>query len=197
MQTLMKTNIITILLALSVLAIPAKAFEPAPHAPLERLEQGLGAGRPCNDDWKLLWEGYGAWYSGMTCEEFRDLIDGCRIKYWPNKGFSGSAFRTWRAQCIAYVGLGINVGGAMDYGWRGYKQAGFSRLGDEDIARAIQLARIFLGIPTAKRNPFKLEDSLNRVRQRWLKRRSNGKLTPADRRAAALEEAAERARFGP
>ena len=133
----------------------------------------------------------------MGCPEFRDLINGCRVRWWQDKGLSGYPVRRWRAWCIAYVGLGTRVNGPLQYGEHSWKQVGFSRLGDEDMDQAIQLARIVLDVPTHKRNPFMLRDHLNKVRLRWLRTRLKGKPTPADRRAAALEEAVRRARIGP
>ena len=189
---------IFILIALATLtARAASAFEPAPHPPLERLLEHPPPRRACNNDWKLLHSGYAAWYADMDCPEFRNLINECRVFWWQDKGLGGSAARHFRAWCIAYVGLGTRVNGPLRYGRHGWKQVGFSILGDEDIERALQLARIFLGVPTHKRDPFMLRTHLNRVRQRWLRRRSKAKPTPADRRAAALEEAVRRARVGP
>ena len=189
---------IFVLIVLAMVTTRAvSAFEPAPHPPLERLLEHAPAGRACNDDWKLLHYGYAASYADMDCPEFRDLINECRVFWWQDTGISGYGARHFRAWCIAYVGLGTRVNGPLLYGRNGWKQVGFSRLGDEDIERALQLARIFLGVPTHKRDPFMLRSHLNSVRQRWLRRRSKGRPTPADRRAAALEEAVRRAQIGP
>ena len=181
------------LLLATVLLSPLAGFEPAPHPPLERLGFGAPSER-CNDDWTLLYEGYSAWkYTDMTCPKFRDLIEGCHVRWWQNNW----AHRRLRIWCIAYIGLGVHVDAASDYGWKGYKWAGFSRLGDDDIDRSVQLGRIFLGISERKPDPQDVRSHIERTRQRWLRRRSKGKPTPADRRAAAVEEAVVRARYGP
>ena len=125
---------------------PAMAFEPVPRPPLDRLEQGIPSGRPCNDNWKLLYQCYAAPYADMNYPEFRDLSSGCRIEH--GRGPFDYANRQRGAGCTAYRGPGIHAGGRLDYGWRGWRQVKFSHLGNEDIDCAVQLACIFPPRPT-------------------------------------------------